>query len=110
METRTATWLQGSWLTVTPYRIRRKRPELRLIISSATIDAEAFQAYFNAHTVDGNPEAAILSVEGRMFPVDIAYLAAPTSDYVETSVRTIFDLHVNVRIPFNISRTRSVLW
>ena len=79
-----------------PSRIRRKRPELRLIISSATIDAEAFLSYFNSHTESNTPEAAILSVEGRMFPVEIGYLAEPTMDYVQSAVQAVFDLHLAV--------------
>lgn len=32
-----------------------------------------------------------------MFPVEIAYLAQPTTDYVESAVQTIFDIHAKVR-------------
>ncbi|THH10855.1 hypothetical protein EW145_g1061 [Phellinidium pouzarii] len=59
-------------------KIRRKRPSLRLIISSATLDVTRFSEYFNAA---GN-EAAIISLEGRMFPVELAYLQESTSNYV----------------------------
>lgn len=79
-------------------RIRRKRPELRLIISSATIDAEAFLSYYNTNTVSGKDEAAIMSLEGRMYPVEIAYLSQPTFNYVDTAVQAIFDIHLNVSI------------
>ena len=37
-----------------------------------------------------------MSVEGRMYPVEIAYLAAPTSDYVSAAVQVICDIHVHV--------------
>ncbi|KAF9334245.1 hypothetical protein BG006_002494 [Podila minutissima] len=37
--------------------------------------------------------AAILSVEGRMYPVDIHYLDEPCSDYVEQAIQTVFDIH-----------------
>lgn len=76
-------------------KVRRKRPDLRLIISSATIDAEAFARYFNA--TEGGPstqEAAILSLEGRMYPVEMAYLEEPSLDYVQSAVQTICDLHL----------------
>lgn len=76
-------------------KIRRKRPELRLIISSATIDADAFLSYFNSNTGSDEPEASIMSVEGRMYPVEIGYLQEATNDYVETAVQAIFDIHVN---------------
>lgn len=51
-------------------RIRRRRPELRIVIASATIDTEAFaRAFCDAQ---GNP-APVVQVEGRSFPVDILY-------------------------------------
>jgi pre-mRNA-splicing factor ATP-dependent RNA helicase DHX16 len=56
------------------------RPDLKLIISSATLDAEKFSEYFNS--------AVIFKVPGRRFPVDIYYTKAPESDYIEASVIT----------------------
>ena len=47
-----------------------RRPELRLIITSATIDADRFAEHFG---VDQTP-APIVNVEGRGYPVDIRYL------------------------------------
>lgn len=67
----------------------RKRDSLRLIISSATLDAESFRSYFAASDLD----AAIMSLEGRMFPVDIQYLAEPCSDYIVRAVETVLDIH-----------------
>ena len=48
------------------WRIRDKRPDLKVIISSATIDAQKFSRFFN--------NAPILKVSGRTFPVDIKYV------------------------------------
>ncbi|MDC8831299.1 ATP-dependent RNA helicase HrpA [Alteromonas gilva] len=42
-----------------------KRPELKVIITSATIDPERFSRYFN--------DAPIIEVSGRTFPVEIRY-------------------------------------
>jgi ATP-dependent helicase HrpA len=42
-----------------------KRPDLKLVVTSATIDTEAFSAHF------GN--APIIEVSGRLYPVDIRY-------------------------------------
>lgn len=53
-----------------------KRKDLKIIITSATIDVEKFSAYF-----DGAP---IVSVSGRTFPVDILYRPLE-SDEDETS-------------------------
>ncbi|HEX4854856.1 ATP-dependent RNA helicase HrpA [Arenimonas sp.] len=43
----------------------RKRPDLKLVITSATIDTERFAKHF-----DGAP---VVSVEGRSFPVEVRY-------------------------------------
>lgn len=46
-------------------QLREKRPELKMIITSATIDTKAFSAAFE--------NAPIIEVSGRVFPVDIQY-------------------------------------
>ena len=46
-------------------RILPKRPELKLIITSATIDAKLFSDHFN--------QAPVLEVSGRTYPVSIHY-------------------------------------
>ncbi|KAG0223909.1 hypothetical protein BGW42_005486 [Actinomortierella wolfii] len=90
-------------------KILKKRPELRIIISSATLDAEEFAAFFSRKSVLeehqkqplfgrlNHPDyykAAMLSVEGRMYPVDVHFLAEPCSDYVEKAIQTVFDIHI----------------
>src|SRR6187431_2255922 len=47
-----------------------QRPELKLIVTSATIDTERFARHFA--TPDGTP-APIIEVSGRTFPVEIRY-------------------------------------
>jgi ATP-dependent helicase HrpA len=47
-----------------------KRPDLKLIITSATIDPQSFAAHFAAP--DGTP-APIVEVSGRTYPVEIRY-------------------------------------
>ena len=50
-------------------RLLPKRPDLRIIITSATIDAERFAEHFSTN---GKPAPVIL-VEGRTYPVDLQY-------------------------------------
>ncbi|MEQ9410791.1 MAG: DUF3418 domain-containing protein [Fuerstiella sp.] len=50
-------------------RLLPRRRDLRLIITSATIDAERFAAHF---ATDEQP-APVLLVEGRTYPVDVQY-------------------------------------
>ena len=66
--------------------IVRFRPDLKLIISSATLDAEKFSKYFD--------NASIFMVPGRMFPVDIYYTKSPEADYVDAAVVTVLQIHV----------------
>jgi len=57
--------------------LRFKRPELKIIITSATIDTAAFSEAF-----DGAP---VVEVSGRTYPVEVVYspLDALGSDYVD---------------------------
>jgi ATP-dependent RNA helicase DDX35 len=75
-------------------KIRRKRQDLRIIVSSATIDALAFAQYFNEGLTDNNGVATVLSLEGRSFPVEIAYLQTPCNDYVQASIDAVLQLHL----------------
>lgn len=75
-------------------RIRRKRPSLRLIVSSATLDATSFLDYFTAD--NGPDEAIIVSLEGRMYPVQTAYLAEPAADYVRKAAEVVWNIHLQV--------------
>ncbi|AKK11282.1 ATP-dependent RNA helicase HrpA [Corynebacterium uterequi] len=51
-------------------RLLPKRPDLKVIITSATIDPERFAEHFAA--ADGTP-APIIEVSGRTYPVEIRY-------------------------------------
>lgn len=75
-------------------RIRRKRPALRLIVSSATIDAAAFLEYFSSGSALG--DVMVASLEGRMYPVEVTYLREPTSDYVRTAAEVVNNIHTRV--------------
>lgn len=77
-------------------RIRRKRPSLRLIVSSATLDATFFLDYFKSGSPLPEKECTIVSLEGRMFPVEVAYLKESTSDYVREAVGVVWGIHVQV--------------
>ncbi|MBI5690776.1 MAG: ATP-dependent RNA helicase HrpA [Verrucomicrobia bacterium] len=57
--------------------LRHRRSDLKIVITSATIDTEAFSAAF-----DGAP---VILVEGRMFPVEVIYapLESLGRDYAE---------------------------
>uniref|UniRef100_A0A1I7XZC5 RNA helicase n=1 Tax=Steinernema glaseri TaxID=37863 RepID=A0A1I7XZC5_9BILA len=71
------------------------RKDLRVIISSATLDAELFRDFFelNETTDPENDTSTIISVEGRMHPVTVFYTKNPVPNYVTTTVDTIIQLH-----------------
>jgi pre-mRNA-splicing factor ATP-dependent RNA helicase DHX15/PRP43 len=62
-----------------------RRPDLKLIIMSATLDAQKFQRYFM--------DAPLLAVPGRTHPVEIFYTPEPERDYVEAALRTVLQIH-----------------
>ncbi|KAK1362878.1 RNA helicase [Heracleum sosnowskyi] len=66
--------------------IARFRPDLKLIISSATLDAVRFSDYFD--------NAPIFKVPGRRFPVEIHYTKAPEADYLDAAIVTVLHIHV----------------
>ncbi|KAI1820970.1 P-loop containing nucleoside triphosphate hydrolase protein [Xylaria intraflava] len=81
-------------------KIRRRRPELRIIISSATLQAEEFLNFFsesseNQESANNNAQkiGTIISLEGRTYPIDVLYLESPAENYVERAVSTVFDIH-----------------
>ncbi|KAK3121479.1 hypothetical protein QOZ80_8BG0654080 [Eleusine coracana subsp. coracana] len=66
--------------------ISRFRPDLKLLISSATLDAEKFSDYFDS--------APIFKIPGRRYPVEIHYTKAPEADYIDAAIVTVLQIHV----------------
>ncbi|QOQ39663.1 ATP-dependent RNA helicase HrpA [Trueperella pecoris] len=70
-----------------------RRPDLKVIITSATIDSQRFAEHFGRHMYGGFPgnEAPIIEVSGRTYPVEIRYRplydAAPAADLDRADVR-----------------------
>ncbi|KAF6030406.1 DHX35 [Bugula neritina] len=76
-------------------KILKKRKDLRIIISSATLDAQMFFDFFNTNETEDKSKdtVVIMPVEGRSFPVDIHYLVDPCQNYVKETVNTILKIH-----------------
>jgi ATP-dependent helicase HrpA len=72
------------------HNILPKRPDLRIVITSATIDADRFSEHF----VDAIGPAPIVQVEGRSYPVEIRYRGA--LGYQETNRNTEEDYDASV--------------
>jgi ATP-dependent RNA helicase DDX35 len=64
-------------------------------VSSATLDATAFLEFFSS--LPEPIDSMIVSLEGRAYPVQIAYLEEPTDDYVRKAAETVISIHRQVR-------------
>ena len=84
--------------------VARAREDLKIIISSATIDSAKFSHYFD--------DAPILSIPGRRFSVmtqlerasgvTCSYLKAPVNDYQIVCVKTVMQIHITQELPGDI--------
>ena len=63
------------------------RPDLKVIVTSATLDSVKFSEYFFG--------APIFTIPGRTFPVEILYTREPETDYLDASLITIMQIHLN---------------
>ncbi|KAI9358557.1 P-loop containing nucleoside triphosphate hydrolase protein [Zopfochytrium polystomum] len=72
--------------------LAQSRPSLKLIIMSATLNADKFSDFFD--------QAPVFSVPGRVFPVDIFYarrvkMSALKGQYVNRAVEAVVAIHSN---------------
>ncbi|MCJ1333883.1 hypothetical protein MMC10_010589 [Thelotrema lepadinum] len=74
--------------------ICKARPDLKLLISSATLDAQKFSSFF-----DSSP---ILNVPGRMFEVAVHYTRQPEANYLYAATTTVFQIHTSQPLPGDI--------
>ncbi|KAK8718178.1 hypothetical protein V6N13_045421 [Hibiscus sabdariffa] len=66
--------------------VLKNRPDLKLVVMSATLEAEKFQGYFYG--------APLMKVPGRLHPVEIFYTQEPERDYLEAAIRTVVQIHM----------------
>lgn len=78
--------------------MRRRRsaslPPLKVVVMSATLDAEKFARFFN--------NAPVLYVKGRQHPVRIFNAQEDIQDYVDGALKTIFQIHQTQPLPGDI--------
>eukprot|EP00798_Chlamydomonas_sp_ICE-L_P002718 gene2718-12591_t len=65
--------------------VLKSRTDLKLVVMSATLEAEKFQGYFL--------DAPLMKVPGRLHPVEIFYTEEPERDYLEAAIRTVVQIH-----------------
>jgi len=68
-------------------KVIKKRKDLKLIVTSATLDAVKFSSYFY--------EAPIFTIPGRTFPVEILYTKEPETDYLDAALITVMQIHLS---------------
>lgn len=64
----------------------RRRRDLKLVVTSATMNSDRFVKFF------GN--APQYFIPGRTFPVDVFYARSACSDYVESAVKQVVTIHL----------------
>lgn len=69
-------------------KILQRRRDLKLIVTSATMNSKRFSDFFG-----GAPE---FTIPGRTFPVDVMYHRSPVEDYVDQAVQQILNIHVSM--------------
>ncbi|KAK9383544.1 Pre-mRNA-splicing factor ATP-dependent RNA helicase [Kockiozyma suomiensis] len=67
-------------------KILARRRDLKLIVTSATMNADRFSRFY------GN--APQFTIPGRTFPVDVLYSKSPCEDYVDAAVKQILTIHL----------------
>ena len=68
-------------------QLLKDRQDFKLIVTSATLDAEKFSHYFN--------DCPIFTIPGRTFPVEILYCKEPEPDYLEAAMITVMQIHLS---------------
>lgn len=64
-----------------------KNSNLKIIITSATLDAAKFSRYFN--------NCPIKRIPGRTFPVDVLYTREPEMDYLASALDSVIQIHIS---------------
>ena len=68
-------------------KVVARRRDFKLIVTSATLNAEKFSNFFGS--------VPVFHIPGRTFPVDILYSKTPVEDYVEAAVKQALTVHLS---------------
>lgn len=64
-----------------------KNPDLKVIVTSATLDSEKFSGYFN--------NCPVLKIPGRTYPVEVLFSHEPEQDYLAAALDCVMQVHVS---------------
>ncbi|KAK6149642.1 hypothetical protein DH2020_017167 [Rehmannia glutinosa] len=68
-------------------KVVARRRDFKLIVTSATLNAQKFSDFFGS--------VPIFHIPGRTFPVQIMYSKTPREDYVEAAVKQALTIHIS---------------
>ena len=68
-------------------KILARRRDIKLIVTSATMNAERFSSFYG-----GAPQ---YNIPGRTFPVDVLFSKTPCEDYVDSAINQVLQIHVS---------------
>lgn len=71
-------------------RLLSRRRDLKLVITSATMNAAKFSQFFGS--------APLFTIPGRTFPQKLIYTKSPVEDYVEAAVMQAVSIHISTEI------------
>jgi pre-mRNA-splicing factor ATP-dependent RNA helicase DHX38/PRP16 len=67
-------------------KVLMRRRDLKLIITSATLNADRFSLFYG-----GAPQ---FTIPGRTFPVEVLHHQSPVDDYVDVAVKQVLSIHL----------------
>jgi pre-mRNA-splicing factor ATP-dependent RNA helicase DHX16 len=70
------------------------RPELKVLVTSATLNAQLFSDFFY--------QANVFNIPGRVFPVSIHHVPSPEANYLNAAVITAFQIHCSAPLDGDI--------
>ncbi|CAM6106133.1 unnamed protein product [Calypogeia fissa] len=68
-------------------KVVARRRDFKLIVTSATLNAQKFSDFFGS--------VPVYTIPGRTFPVNIMYSKTPCEDYVEAAVKQALSIHIS---------------
>ena len=79
-----------------------RRRDFKLIVTSATLNAQKFSDFF--------AKAPVFNIPGRTFPVDVLFSKTPQEDYVEAAVKQAIAIHLGAQLidPAGLARVPGV--
>lgn len=65
----------------------KENPNLKVVVTSATLDSDKFSKYFN--------NCPIIKIPGRTFPVEVLYTKEPEMDYLAAALDSVMQIHIS---------------